>query len=42
MGGELAMVEPEDSVAGMLKIARNLTLADSGSFYCYDGSKHPW
>jgi NAD(P)-dependent dehydrogenase (short-subunit alcohol dehydrogenase family) len=42
MGGPGAPTSPTDSVAGMLRVASQLTLQDSGSFVSYDGKKWPW
>lgn len=42
MGGENAPVELEDSVAGMLELIYNNSLADSGRFVQYDGVDLPW
>jgi NAD(P)-dependent dehydrogenase (short-subunit alcohol dehydrogenase family) len=42
MGGPGAPTSPTDSVAGMLRVASQLTVKDSGSFVSYDGKKWPW
>ncbi len=42
MGGSSAPLAPEDSVSGMRKVIDDLTPADSGSFFSYDGSEIPW
>ena len=42
MGGPGAPTSVTASVAGMLKVASQLTLKDSGSFHSYDGKKWPW
>jgi NAD(P)-dependent dehydrogenase (short-subunit alcohol dehydrogenase family) len=42
MGGKSAPLSPEDSVSGMRKVIEDLTAADSGSFFSYDGSRIPW
>ncbi|KAI0353987.1 NAD-P-binding protein [Trametes cingulata] len=42
MGGEGAQLEPEESIAGILKIITSVTPADSGKFFLYDGSEIPW
>ena len=42
MGGENAPVELEESVAGMLELIYNNSLADSGRFVQYDGVDLPW
>lgn len=40
MGGELAMLQPEESISGMLKVVHGLE--GTGKFYGYDGSEVPW
>ncbi|KAI9058592.1 NAD-P-binding protein [Trametes sanguinea] len=35
-------LEPEDSVAGILKVLSSLSADDSGKFFSYDGSAIPW
>lgn len=42
MGGSSAPTSPTESVAGMLKVAAQLTVKDSGSFHSYDGKAWPW
>ena len=42
MGGAHAAVSPQDSAAGILQVADNLTLATTGRFYTYAGEEHPW
>jgi NAD(P)-dependent dehydrogenase (short-subunit alcohol dehydrogenase family) len=42
MGGANAAVTPQDSAGGILQIADNLTLANTGKFYTYAGEEHPW
>ena len=42
MGGENAPVELEESVAGMLELIYNNSLADTGRFVQYDGVDLPW
>jgi NAD(P)-dependent dehydrogenase (short-subunit alcohol dehydrogenase family) len=42
MGGSSAPLAPEDSVSGMRKVIEDLSPADSGSFFSYDGSRIPW
>jgi len=39
MGGEGAEIEPETSIAGMLKVLRQ---GESGKFYRYSGDEVPW
>lgn len=42
MGGAGAMVETADSVAGLLKVIRSATRAQSGGFFGYRGEMIPW
>ncbi|CAH1189956.1 NAD(P)-dependent dehydrogenase, short-chain alcohol dehydrogenase family [Candidatus Nitrotoga sp. BS] len=42
MGGPNALISTEQSVSGMLKVIGNLTMADSGKFFSYDGQEIPW
>lgn len=42
MGGPNAMIATEQSVSGMRQVISNLTLADSGKFFNYDGQLIPW
>lgn len=42
MGGEGAVLEPSESVSHILNILTNLTLADSGKFFRYNGGELPW
>jgi NAD(P)-dependent dehydrogenase (short-subunit alcohol dehydrogenase family) len=42
MGGPDALITVAQSVAGMRQVIRQLTLADSGRFYAYDGSEIAW
>lgn len=42
MGGEEAVLEPNESISGMLKVLRGLKDADSGKFLRYDGTNLPW
>jgi NAD(P)-dependent dehydrogenase (short-subunit alcohol dehydrogenase family) len=42
MGGRSAPLSPEDSVAGIRKVIEDLSEADSGGFFSYDGSEIPW
>ena len=42
MGGAGADISPEESAAGILAVADNLSLAQTGSFINYDGSLLPW
>ncbi|KAJ9603667.1 hypothetical protein H2200_011853 [Cladophialophora chaetospira] len=42
MGGDGAILEPEESIGGMLKVVHNLKDEDSGKFYTYTGEEVPW
>jgi hypothetical protein len=42
MGGEGAVLEPHESIGGMLKVLHGLSSEDTGSFYQYNGEKVPW
>lgn len=42
MGGDGAILEPEESIGGMLKVVRGLKEGDNGKFFTYDGSVVPW
>jgi NAD(P)-dependent dehydrogenase (short-subunit alcohol dehydrogenase family) len=42
MGGPSAQISPQRSVAGLRQKLSALKLADSGSFFNYDGSALPW
>ncbi|WP_020592300.1 SDR family oxidoreductase [Kiloniella laminariae] len=42
MGGEDAPVSISKSVSGLRKVIANVTEADTGKFYNYDGSIIPW
>lgn len=42
MGGAHAAVTTHDSAASILKLADDLTLANTGMFYVYSGEEHPW
>ncbi|KIW69062.1 hypothetical protein PV04_04961 [Phialophora macrospora] len=42
MGGEGALLEPEESISGMLKVMHNLRDDDNGKFYSYAGEEMPW
>lgn len=42
MGGEGALLTPEESIRGMLKVLHGVTVEKSGSFYQYDGETVPW
>jgi NAD(P)-dependent dehydrogenase (short-subunit alcohol dehydrogenase family) len=40
MGGDGAVLEPEESISGMLKVVHGLQ--GTGKFYTYNGSEVPW
>jgi len=42
MGGDGAMLEPDVSISGMLKVLHALEDKDNGKFYSYDGSTVEW
>jgi len=42
MGGPNALISTEQSVSGMRQLISNLTIADSGKFFGYDGQEIPW
>ena len=42
MGGPNALIDAQESVAGMRQVFARFTLAQSGSFLKYDGSTLPW
>jgi NAD(P)-dependent dehydrogenase (short-subunit alcohol dehydrogenase family) len=42
MGGANALIDAQESVAGMSQVIAQFTLAQSGSFFKYDGSTLPW
>ncbi len=42
MGGPGASLEPAQSAAGVLSVIAGLTSADSGRFFNWDGTPHPW
>ncbi len=42
MGGAGADITPDASAVGLLALADKLTLADTGQFFRWDGSVHPW
>ena len=42
MGGSKAKLTAEESVGGMLATLDGLSVDDSGKFYNWDGSEHPW
>lgn len=42
MGGEGAMLEPEQSVTPMLKFLQSVTREQSGQFFTREGHPIPW
>jgi NAD(P)-dependent dehydrogenase (short-subunit alcohol dehydrogenase family) len=42
MGGSNADLSVTESAEGILKVIDNLTLADNGKFYTWDGREYPW
>ncbi|GAA5798782.1 hypothetical protein HPULCUR_004188 [Helicostylum pulchrum] len=42
MGGDRAPVEPEDSIAGMLKVLDSAASKDDGEYYNYTREKITW
>lgn len=42
MGGDGAILEPEVSIGGMLKVVHGLKESDNGKYFTYDGSEVPW
>jgi NAD(P)-dependent dehydrogenase (short-subunit alcohol dehydrogenase family) len=42
MGGPQANLSPEESITGMRKVIEKLTLADTGTYWNYDGTTLPW
>lgn len=42
LGGEGAVLETTESAAGILTVIGGLTPADSGKFWRYNGTDHPW
>ncbi len=42
MGGPNALITVQQSVAGMRRVIAQLTPADNGKFYAYDGKEIPW
>ena len=42
MGGEGAVLEPEESISGMLKCVQGLGEGDNGKFFTYTGKEVPW
>ena len=42
MGGPTAALDPSDSAASIAKLVDGLTIDQTGSFFKWDGSIHPW
>lgn len=43
MGGQKATLSPQESIQSMLQnVVNKITINDSGKFFNYDGSEHPW
>jgi NAD(P)-dependent dehydrogenase (short-subunit alcohol dehydrogenase family) len=42
MGGSDAPTTVAQSIAGMRKVIENITIADGGKFYAFDGKEIPW
>lgn len=42
MGGQGALLAPEESISGLRRVIAGLGQADSGRFYNYDGNIIPW
>lgn len=42
MGGEGAILEPEESIGGMRKVLESIDLARTGRYYRYDGEELDW
>jgi len=42
MGGPNALIDTKTSVSGMVQVIDNLTLANAGEFYNYNGETIPW
>lgn len=42
MGGPQADITPEESAAGVRKLAEDWTIERSGEFYKWNGEPHPW
>jgi NAD(P)-dependent dehydrogenase (short-subunit alcohol dehydrogenase family) len=42
MGGAHAAVTAQGSAAGILRLADELTLTNTGTFHVYSGEEHPW
>ena len=42
MGGKGADLEPSEAAAGVARVLDTVTIADTGSFFKWDGTVHPW
>jgi NAD(P)-dependent dehydrogenase (short-subunit alcohol dehydrogenase family) len=42
MGGEQADITPQESATGILALLDKLTMKDTGHFFRWDGTTHPW
>ncbi|KAL1948194.1 hypothetical protein VTO73DRAFT_12269 [Trametes versicolor] len=42
MGGKAGLLEPHDSVTGILKVITSATVAESGKYLRYNGEEIPW
>ncbi|KAK3338590.1 hypothetical protein B0H65DRAFT_479513 [Neurospora tetraspora] len=42
MGGKEAMLSPEESIGGQLKVLQGLKEEDNGKFFNYSGAQVPW
>jgi NAD(P)-dependent dehydrogenase (short-subunit alcohol dehydrogenase family) len=42
MGGPNAQLTPQESASGILKVLDGFSLANTGSFWKWDGEPHPW
>jgi NAD(P)-dependent dehydrogenase (short-subunit alcohol dehydrogenase family) len=42
MGGKGAVLEPEESISGMLKVLGELKESDNGKFFHHSGEERPW
>jgi NAD(P)-dependent dehydrogenase (short-subunit alcohol dehydrogenase family) len=42
MGGSAADLSPEESAAGLIALADGLTIRDTGQFFRWNGTVHPW
>ncbi len=42
MGGEEGLLEPHESVAGILKVITSATVVESGKYLRYNGEEIPW